>query len=158
ILSHAQAVNVNVSQLSPDQIQVLISQLQQLVALYEQLLALQMGNATSPTVTISPATSTISTPTSTTSIVVMNAPVTDTPNLNLGGQINTPTSTPAPVKVKTGWDQGAKTLGVNGLVALEAENPGASTTLFEVQARRGLYDSVTLTLNGTDYSLPITNI
>jgi hypothetical protein len=96
---------------------------------------------------------------------------TSTPSLNLGGQIDA-TSTPAApapiVKKQVGWDQGVMPFGQLGLVSLEAENPGASTTLFEYHATRGLYDSATVTIfhpqgndlsiNGTDYPMTLTTI
>lgn len=72
------------------------------------------------------------------------------------------TSTPpAPaqiVKTQTGWDQGAKPFGQLGIVSLESELPGDTTTLFEYHANRGLYESAVLTINGTDYPMTITNI
>jgi hypothetical protein len=86
----------------------------------------------------------------------------------LGAAATTTPPTPAPiVKKQIGWDQGIESFGINGLVSLEAENPKASTTLFEYHATRGLYDSATVTIFrntdnlsivGTDYPMTITNI
>ncbi|MGH7782540.1 MAG: hypothetical protein ACREO5_01675 [Candidatus Binatia bacterium] len=101
-------------------------------------------------------------PNSTPEIAATSTEATTTQNLGASTPADTTTTTettPAPiVKTQVGWDQGTKPFGVNGLVSLEAENPKASTTLFEYHANRGIYESATLTINGTDYPMNLTTI